>query len=653
MISLIQKGVVDVRIEKPYSITNIRNFNGWSKYFETINIENINNTQKTKESRDDIIKKVQSNLVGIRHILNLFPRFEEYFTYYSDVIAQYRKKVFSKSSQVKSIEEPELPSLIKELDYLEEFIEMGNHLITISKVLAECIELHSDSHKELYSNLKFNNLDNVHNSEADVITNRNHKILKVFIDYCPVPFVDEEENCLENKLEKLIAFCKTYKDDIYKLTFAIRANYVIDKFNSNLMLVEKECKITTRKITQAKLVQKSGLDKSTVSNYFIGKTLPSTEFLILFSEMTGVPIDYVVNPRVELSILKEKLKLNNSSEFYIHELSNEMGYVLHFLFGRWSQINDVTHDQSELICATLSYLIRDLFLDEDGDANIPTTDKPNATIRLIKGKKRQHFRYIERDLQFTELLIRYNTGRLVFNKNSVLYLLGRYLFDHQFRFNIGNDENSEKLFDDMYLVNKLGIEKLEWLLRSPVENPRAFKAAIKAVIDGSDKIDSPDDMDDNFYDNMSSYYLEMLIHNIRATLIKHQEMSKKTDTRGVLESQFGVNNTIEKSKLSVEEMRQRQQIVAGRMQKRGKAIEKVIGKKIRRGKELEERLEKAGFEFHLNPDAVYLHRYFPPENHSYDEKNPPPPNEVYDIDEERDEKPIEPKRKDTKWNIDD
>lgn len=649
-------------MEKPYSITNIRNFNGWGKQFEAINIENINNVQKSKDTSEDIINKIQSNLMSIRHILNLFPEFEAYFTYYSDVIATYRKKEFSKSSQVKNIEEPELPSLVKELDYLEEFIEMGNHLITISKIIAECFIMHVDSQKELYPNLKFNigTLDNVRNSENDKITSRNHKILKVFINYCPVPFIDEEGNCLENKMAKLIEFCKIYKDDIYKLTFAIRANYVIDKFNANLMLVEKECKITTRKITQSKLVQKSGLDKSTVSNYFIGKTLPSTEFLILFSEMTGVPIDYVVNPRVELSVLKEKLKLNSSSEFYIHELSNEMGYVLHFLFGRWSQINDVTHDQSELICATLSYLIRDLFLDEDGDANIPTTDKPNATIRMLKGKKRQHFKYIERDLQFTELLIRYNTGRLVFNKNSVLYLLGRYLFDHQFRFNIGNNENSEKLFDDMYLVNRLGIEKLEWLLRSPVENPRAFKTAIKAVIDGSDKIDSPDDMDSDFYDNMSSYYLEMLIHNIRTTLIKHQQMSKKTDTRGYFESQFGVNNTIEKSKLSVEEMRQRQQIVAGKMLKRSKTLAKALGNKPQERKKLEDKLEKEGYEFHLNPDAVYLHRYSPPENHSYDEQNPPPAEVVYDIEaEENDDMASEevtqekPKKKDTKWNIDD
>lgn len=533
---------------RPYSITELTQFNRVLRYLDNNYIDGsyTKNTFNQSEVTDYILK----HLAEFRHFSNCVEEFVIYFEEKRNILSEYRENRFGKTnSDSTNIKYPS--DLLKDLEYIKSFLTTSNYLKHISIMLGynPLLELQEDTYKKYYQNVlptdfyyMFNPTGNTSDKVESITTS--NKLIPIFLKLYPLTFhlqVMQESHSKSNKhldtqtptittdksknnkkkvgtrttkkddiiynfsskLPALSSFVQDYRDDIYKITFAIRANHCIDMRNEQIKQYNKTNNKNLPKITKTLLTAKSGLDKSTTSNYFIGKSLPSTDFLLLLSNEFEVPIDYLINPTVKVGKLKQAIDETSYEPF---ELSQESSLILRFLCNNWAFTSDVRNDQASLITATLDYLIRDIFADYIGDAKIPTLENP-VEVSLCKANENFH-----------DLLKRAQQGSLRLNKESVLYLLGRYLFDHY----LSNPKMPNELQGaNLSVVDNNRLNSLYQTLKDNQDNPIYYKKTIAQFLESVSKVYENPFWDEKTED-ISQYILESLLSKMRVVLTEHQ-----------------------------------------------------------------------------------------------------------------------------------
>ena len=551
---------------RPYSITELTQFNRVLKYLDNSYIDGsyTKNTFIQSEVTDYILK----HLAEFRHFSNCVKDFVSYFEEKRNILSEFRESRFGRVNNNNNLANIKYPvDLLKDLEYIKTFLTTTGYLKHISIMLGynPLLELQENTYKEFYQDVLpegfYYMFDSIDNNSAKIknvtITN---KLIPIFLKLYPLTFhlqvakidhkdkkkpittdaaVDATTNTttttdtdnqtpitatgknskykvntrttkkddivynFSSKLPALYSFVQDYRDDIYKITFAIRANHCIDMRNDQISTYNRVKNRNLPKITKTLLTAKSGLDKSTTSNYFIGKSLPSTDFLLLLSNEFDVPIDYLINPAVKVGKLKQAIDETNYEPF---ELSQESSLILRFLCNNWAFTSDVRNDQASLITATLDYLIKDIFSDYIGDAKIPTLENP-VEVSLCKSNENFH-----------DLLKRAQQGSLRLNKESVLYLLGRYLFDHYLsKPKIPNELQGANLS----VVDNNCLNSLYQTLKDKQDNPTYYKKTIAQFLESVSKVYKNPFWDEKTED-ISQYILESLLSKMRVILTEHQ-----------------------------------------------------------------------------------------------------------------------------------
>ena len=95
-------------------------------------------------------------------------------------------------------------------------------------------------------------------------------------------------------------------------------SYVFDYLGDTEMKLEEKL-VALRKahgLSQLKLAEKINVSRQAVSRWEVGSAVPSTENLILLSELYGVSIDYLINgePTQSENISKENSKIRRETE---------------------------------------------------------------------------------------------------------------------------------------------------------------------------------------------------------------------------------------------------------------------------------------------------------------------------------------------------
>lgn len=552
---------------RPYSMTELTQFNRTLKYLDNSYIDGsyTKNTFNHSEVTDYILK----HLAEFRYFSNCVEDFVIYFEGKRNILSEYRESRFGRvNNNLTNIKYP--TDLLKDLEYIKTFLTTTGYLKHISIMLTynPLLELQEDTYKKSYQDVlpegfyyMFDSIDGT-SAKIENVTITN-KLIPIFLKLYPLtfylqvtkkaptednkktvtdskttsdtvtttdinnqtPVITTDKNSkhkvnirttkkddivynFSSKLPALYFFVQDYRDDIYKITFAIRANHCIDMRNEQISLYNKTNNKSIPKITKTILTAKSGLDKSTTSNYFIGKSLPSTDFLLLLSNEFDVPIDYLINPAVKVGKLKQAIDETNYEPF---ELSQESSLILRFLCNNWAFTSDVRNDQASLITTTLDYLIRDIFADYIGDAKIPTLEDP-VEISLCKSNENFH-----------DLLKRAQQGSLRLNKESVLYLLGRYLFDHY----LSNRKIPNELQGaNLSVVDNDHLNFLYQTLKDNQDNPTYYKKTIAQFLESVSKVYENPFWDDKTED-ISQYILESLLSKMRVVLTEHQNTLKE------------------------------------------------------------------------------------------------------------------------------
>lgn len=531
---------------RPYSVTELTHFNRVLKYLDNIYIDGAY-TKKTF-NHSEVTTYILKHLAEFRHFSNCVEKFVLYFEEKKKILSEYRENRFGKNNNnLLNIEYPS--DLLKDLEYVKIFLTTNSYLKHISFILGfnHLLELQEDTYNKFYQNVlpsdfyyMFNTSDNTSDKLENIATT--NKLVPIFFKLYPLTFhlqvmqkkntttKQESETTTDTKIKKdknkvvvqktkkddilytfssklpfLNTFVQDYRDDIYKITFAIRANHCIDMRNDQIKQYNKANNKNTPKVTKTLLTAKSGLDKSTTSNYFIGKSLPSTDFLLLLSNEFDVPIDYLINPTVKVGKLKQAIDETTYEPF---ELSQESSLILRFLCNNWAFTSDVRNDQASLITATLDYLIRDIFADYIGDAKIPTLENP-VEVSLCKANENFH-----------DLLKRAKEGSLRLNKESVLYLLGRYLFDHY----LSKPKTPNELQGaNLSVVDNNRLNSLYQTLKDNQDNPIYYKKNIAQFLESVSRVYENPFWDEKTED-ISQYILESLLSKMRVVLTEHQDI---------------------------------------------------------------------------------------------------------------------------------
>ena len=501
----------------------------------------------------------QSNGVSVRKRLQDFkdsiPSLLQEFENKDKEIAIIRSQLFGRSKEDVDTPIHNFPRKINdELVYLNTILDVINVIINISKFFGEHIIMTKYIYTEVYINEKFNvrlnnplkDVKSLGDLDKEYIQEVKEKELEdmqcaiahLFLDFSPISYFDYEVPAMKkldyknksNLLTKVYDYLQNYKKDILKLSFAIRANKVIELRNKEIDKIYKrrgnETKIRKNfpKISHDTFINKLNLNKSTVSDYFTGKAMPSAEFLLCFSQTVGVSIDYLINPAIPIGYLKQEM--SDKSNMHCVDTSIEIGYLMRFLNHRWRHINTATLNQTDLIMTTLTYLMRDLFTDNVGDGIFPTLNRESYPLKKMNASSTANSLTDAND-NFHEMILRYNEGSLRLNKNSLLYLIGRILFD-RFPSEDVIPEGLKRFSKDYLIMSGRGsMQRLANLARNNCQNPLEYKALINQMMTEQDELASDyEDLLLECEDDLEQYFKEQLMARLRNTLSVHSNLSK-------------------------------------------------------------------------------------------------------------------------------
>lgn len=527
----------------PLSPTRIYNIKRWSHEHTQVYIDDTYKTLGFINKFPIYIKDLNDHSHDITEFFKNLTQIRDYFILRKNQIAKIREQKFSKKSSKKEKQVSiRLFNFKSELNLIKNFIECATNFIYIAQILF-CQTGGTDGIDE-YDNID-EYVDMIElignpNSYPDGMTEESlirllKSFVKRFYKASPETFcvIDSEKklsrprkttsaitdpDTIPATLTNLIIYANQLQEDIYKFTFAVRAEMCLEYKNKRIRKYNQEFGKRYPILTKTAVTLKYGKNKSTVSDYFIGKTLPSADFLIMFADMVDVPIDYLTNPNVEIGYLRDVL--NDGDESY--KPPGEVSFIYNFLMNRWSELNSVTNDQANLIEATLNYLIKDIFVDYEDDGIVPTLSKP--------------FDYAIRQphINIGNMLERARKGTLKFNRDSVLYLIGRYLFDHYKPMYLPPEGINDKAIG-LFRLNKM--HDLRNLAASSDEDLQKYKKIIGEIFGDADRLE-PLLSSDDFQDNISQYFLEQLLTKLRGTLTKHSEIHEKMNTGEIVDEEI-------------------------------------------------------------------------------------------------------------------
>lgn len=524
----------------PLSPTRMYNIKRWSHVHAQIYIDEAYKKNRFIDELPFYIEALNSHSQDISEFFKNLTQIRDYFILRKNQIAKIREQKFSKkSSKEEKQESIRLFNFKLELDLIKNFIECATNFSYITYVL-----FYQTDGENKYDNIdeyvdEFD-LAETPNSYPDKMTKETlvkslKSFVKRFYKASPETFytiksekdllrprkttsVISDCNTIPATLTNLIIYAKQLQEDIYKFTFAMRAEMCLEYKNNRIREHNKKNGTRYPIITKTSIRLKYGKNKSTVSDYFIGKTLPSADFLIMFADMVDVPIDYLTNPNVEIGYLRDVLSDGDES----YKPPGEVSFIYNFLMNRWSELNSVTNDQANLIEATLNYLIKDIFVDYEDDGVVPTLSKP--------------FDYAIRQphINIRNMLERARKGTLRFNRDSVLYLIGRYLFDHYKPMYLPPEGLNDKAIG-LFRLNKM--QDLRNLAASSDEDLQKYKKIIGEIFGDADRLE-PLLSSDDFQDNISQYFLEQLLTKLRGTLTKHSEIHEKMNIGEIVDEEI-------------------------------------------------------------------------------------------------------------------
>ena len=503
----------------------------------------------------------QSNGVSVRKRLQDFkdsiPSLLQEFETKNKEIAIIRSQLFGRSKEDADTPTPNFPRKINdELVYLNTLLDVINAIINISKFFGENIIMTKYIYTEVYMNEKFNirlnnplkddeSLDGLDEEDIQEVKEKELEdmqcaIAHLFLDFSPICYFDFEIPAMKkldyknksNLLSQVYDYLQNYKKDILKLSFAIRANKVIELRNKEIDKIYQrrgnETKIRKNfpKISHDTFINKLNLNKSTVSDYFTGKAMPSAEFLLCFSQTVGISIDYLINPAIPVGYLKQEM--SDKSNMHCVDTSIEIGYLMRFLNHRWRHINTATLNQTDLIMTTLTYLMRDLFIDNVDDGIFPTLSKGSYPLKKMNASSTASSLTAAND-NFHEMVLRYNEGSLRLNKNSLLYLIGRILFDRYPSEDVIPEGLKRFSKDYMITSGKGSFQRLAFLAQNNCQNPLEYKAIINQLMTEQDELASDcEELLLDCEDDLEQYFKEQLMARLRNTLSVHSNLSKNS-----------------------------------------------------------------------------------------------------------------------------
>ena len=525
----------------PLSPTRMYNIKRWSHVHAQIYIDEAYKKVDFKNELPFYIEALNKHNQDITEFFRNLTQIRDYFILRKNQIAKIREQKFSKkSSKEEKQESIKLFDFKSELDIIKNFIECATNFSYIAYVLYNQTDgiKNYDSIDEYVDELAL--VAGTPESYPEKMTKESlvmsvKSFVKRFYKASPETFyriksekglsrprkttsVISEYNTIPATLTNLIIYAKQLNEDIYKFTFAMRAEMCLEYKNNRIREHNKKNGTRYPIITQTSIRLKYGKNKSTVSDYFIGKTLPSADFLIMFADMVDVPIDYLTNPNIEIGYLRDVLSDGDES----YKPPGEVSFIYNFLMDRWSKLNSVTNDQASLIEATLNYLIKDIFVDYEDDGVVPTLSKP--------------FDYAIRQphINIGNMLERARKGTLKFNRDSVLYLIGRYLFDHYKPMYLPPEGINDKAIG-LFRLNKM--YDLRNLAASSDEDLQKYKKIIGEIFGDADRLE-PLLSSDDFQDDISQYFLEQLLTKLRGTLTKHSEINEKMNIGEIVDEEI-------------------------------------------------------------------------------------------------------------------
>lgn len=551
-----------------------------AEYQNLIKHQHEDNEDNMSENYDICRRFIENNQNGIsiRKKLQDFKdsilSLNEYFKDRNSQIATIRTQLYGKGKNSENNITTKFPfKLPAELIYIDAVSEVIRLIFETAKLFGNIITLTDEIYSKVYLAEKFDQklnaplytskqlegLDRYEREEKreEALENMEYAIVNLFKGFSQLSFADYESESLKKALrEKLeqekkereeaikkgekvpptlfefYQYVQSYKTDIIKLTFAIRANAAIDLHNKKVIDIHKKHNqdSTIRrlfpKVSNDTFIKKLNMNKSTVSAYLTGKAMPSTEFLLYFSQTVGVSIDYLINPAIPVGYLKQEM--SDKSNIHCVDTSIEIGYLMRFLNHRWRHINTATLNQTDLIMTTLTYLMRDLFIDNVDDGIFPTLSKESYPLKKMNASSTASSLTAAND-NFNEMVLRYNEGSLRLNKNSLLYLIGRILFDRYPSEDVIPEGLKRFSKDYMIMSGKGSFQRLAFLAQNNCQNPLEYKAIINQLMTEQDELASDyEELLLDCEDDLEQYFKEQLMARLRNTLSVHSNLSKNS-----------------------------------------------------------------------------------------------------------------------------
>lgn len=385
------------QLKEPISVSKMSEIIRFLKKYNDLQSNLVNKKKRLPVTPPEVIDSFINHAHLFANLGNQLKELELFFQEKSELLSIYRKLKFAHKEKSTSTENSIDNYSYKEISQTFDF-----------KKDIEYISLFQTLSMYTYNTASF-----LSSYIIDITNpNKNEKrIIKWFGEISPLHTEDAEKE--KPYIITLNIFAQIYKTDILKLTFAIRANYFLEKKRKEITRSNSKKGTNIPQITQTSLRNKLGLNKSTVSGFFIGKKLPSTEYLLIIADELGVTADSLVNPKVKLK------SFTTSNPFKSIGLDERSLYLLTLLKSKdfWGSKPDFK--KADLILTTLNLLIKD-----------------TLTFRNTEEEELEVF----------------------LNPNSILYLIGRFLYEH---LSTSKEQGTVTIVDNEYLNNLQDLLQIE------------------------------------------------------------------------------------------------------------------------------------------------------------------------------------------------
>lgn len=384
------------QLKEPISISKMSEIIRFLKKYNDLQVNLVNKKKRLPITPAEVIDSFINHAHLFANLGNQLKELELFFQEKSELLSTYRKLKFAHKEKSASTENSNDNYSYKEISQAFDF-KKDIEYISLFQTLSMYVD---------------NTVSFLSSYIIDIVnpTKNEKRIMKWFEKLSPLHTEDAEKE--KTYIITLNIFAQTYKTDILKLTFAIRANYLLEKKRKEITYSNSKKGTNIPQINQTSLRNKLGLNKSTVSDFFIGKKLPSTEYLLIIADELGVTADSLVNPKVELK------SFTTSNPFKSIGLDDRSLYLLTLLKSKdfWGSKPDFKN--ADLILTTLNLLIKDTLT----------------------------FRNTEEELE------------AFLNPNSILYLIGRFLYEH---LSTSREQGTVTIVDNEYLNNLQDLLQVE------------------------------------------------------------------------------------------------------------------------------------------------------------------------------------------------